>query len=306
VDAETENGEVMNILVPQGDAEVQTLALVLALLLGFADAQSLQEVKDAARRVGIVPDTGINNVDSLSTLLSVTFNQPPESYSYCGNTYSPPAVSYALNSSDYNYRTPWDARSWRSLNPVTPANGFQYTPTVTWVSKPDFYYTLIMIDPIFIHGPNGFGPWVQHYMVCNITGNSNSALSGGNVVNPFLGPGNQAPVYNKYTFLLFEQESPLYLSAGEQTAIQGRAGFNLTTFMLNHNMSWTNLVGINWIFAQVDTFSPYFLGVLGFVPPPVCPTPAPTPTSSGTQLNPQGFLLCSVVFVSFFGIFRLF
>lgn len=80
-------------------------------------------------------------------------------------------------------------------------------PSVTWQSKPDDFYTLVMIDP---DAPSKKDPKfgeVNHWLVVNIKG---SDVTTGNVIKEYLGSG---PIYgtglHRYVFLLYQQKGVL-------------------------------------------------------------------------------------------------
>lgn len=200
---------------------------------------------------------------NLSTRLNVSFSQPAGSFEKCNATYSFGAASFELSDVGVSRPSCWDARSYRPVSGM-PGDLFRYAPDIDYESQPGELYALLMVDPVFIHGsPNG--PFVEHMMILNIP---DSNISAGDFVNPYLGPGNLAPVYNHYTFLLFRQPGEITLSNEERTAIQARTGFNLTQFTLDHMLE--SPIGINWMFVRSDEWAAVERAAIGV--PLVCPT----------------------------------
>lgn len=83
----------------------------------------------------------------------------------------------------------------------------QKQPTVTWESKPNTFYTLIMSDP---DAPSRadpkFGEW-NHWLVVNIPGNN---ISEGEVRSEYIGAGPPKDTgLHRYVFVVLEQQRKL-------------------------------------------------------------------------------------------------
>jgi phosphatidylethanolamine-binding protein len=92
-------------------------------------------------------------------------------------------------------------------------------------ASPDTLYTLIVTDPDAPTPSNPIRGQILHGVITNI---ANGAVSEGDVVTPYRGPGPPAGVH-RYIFLLYEQPGEVQLpdySAGEN----GRTGFNVTAY----------------------------------------------------------------------------
>jgi len=200
---------------------------------------------------------------NLTTRLTVDYTQPADNYTNCGTMYSFPNATFGLNDTGITVQTPWNTRSYRPTPAGAPSDFFRYVPKITWTPKEDTLYSLMMVDPLFIFDPtSSWGPYVQHYLVLNIQGND---ISSGTVVNPLLGPGaSDPPNIHKYVFLVYAQADNITLDANETAQLNGRVGHNLTAFLDKH--SYSGAAGINWFYAQGDTWGPVELDMLGFAP----------------------------------------
>jgi len=230
--------------------------------LGFAKLNCFGQVEDAAKRNGIVPEV-IPSLN-LTTRLSVRFAQPADSYLSCGTEYKNDMSNFTLNDTSVTTATPWEMRSYRPTPSQSPDDFFEYHPEVHWVaSSNETLYTLMMVDPVFlVNATHPWGPYVQHWMVINIPGNN---ISGGDVVNKFLGPApNDINVYHKYTFVLYQQPGFLNLTAAERNATQHRINFNLPAFIALHDLN-NGAAGINWGYAMVDPWALVQLDRLGYL-----------------------------------------
>jgi hypothetical protein len=225
--------------------------------LNFQPAGTFCPIYQSALASDIVP-TAVPALN-VQVDLMVSFDQPAFEFTYCGATISVDATKFALNNTGGTvHATPAQTRGYRD------GNFFAYTPTITWnPASESTKYILMIVDPLFILGPDGpaasFGAYVQHMLITNITG---SNITTGTAINPYLGPGPPDANDHKYVYLVYEQPEGFALTADQITALNGRANFNLTTFVEEHNLG--PAVGINWVYVQNDEWANFELEGLGF------------------------------------------
>lgn len=285
--------EVQNLTAASGInwafAKTDPWAPVQLDLLGLRPMDCFGAVQTAANALGIVP--AIIPALDLNTLLKVSFNQPEGTYSNCDKTYKPAAFNKSLSDTDVTLvvQYPWNLRSYRP-GPDKAKSMIAYAPQITWANETEGkLYTLLVIDPIYILSPVAPpGLSMNHYMIINIEGND---LSSGEVVNPYLGPAPSDSLYHKYLFLLYRQSGQIKLTAPELIQLQTRKNFSLPTFVANHTLG--NPVGINWAFAQADTWCPVARDYLG-IEALKCPT-SPADMPNYVHLSPGGFAAILVI-----------
>ncbi|XP_054157289.1 protein D3-like, partial [Oppia nitens] len=131
-------------------------------------------------------------------------------------------------------------------NELTPTQ-VKDKPTVSWPSKRDVYYTLVMTDPDAPTRSNPINGQYRHWLVINIAGLD---VANGQILTDFIG---SAPRKNtglhRYVFLVYRQPK-LIEHPVSRSDLAKRSKFKIRDFAKDNNLGQP--IAVNYYMAQWD------------------------------------------------------
>jgi hypothetical protein len=269
------------------------------------DAAQLALVAEYAAQngFGYLVDGDLDSAMELSTMLTVSYDQPAGGFEYCNTMLSYGASHFSLELAPGfgPVHTPWEIRSGRPE--YTAADLNDYRPEITFTAEPGKLYTLVMMDALQKVGQPLDTLAYLHALYFNIAAGDVSSASGFQV--PYFGPGNpSATVAHIYEFLLFEQTvgvgGPGGGGGGGDASVDidpasvygvelsGRSKFNLTK--LREEARLGPIRGISWAQVYNDYYANVVLQAIGFYLTLPCDdfVPPAATTTAATQHGTGG------------------
>ena len=139
---------------------------------------------------------------------------------------------------------------------LTPTQVKSMPSNITWPTKPNTFYTLVMSDPDAPSRKNPVRREFLHWLVVNIPGID---IAKGETFTEYIGSGPpNGTGLHRYVFLIFKQPSgkPVSLNRTKtsNTSKEGRPNFRTEQFALQNNFG--NPVAGNFFQAQFDDYVP--------------------------------------------------